>query len=364
MRNLILSALLCISCLTIADGSPGEKCGVAETICRGGPETRIIDDMAVYRECWEFTTHYACVQPEIHDTCVDQVSRGGTMTGTGCTQGLTIDGSFQCITDQREYTFKNQDAKSSTVTDCSGQQFCIDGKCFDTGSTPDPDFNRAVAGMEAAREAGVYIDDGDFQIFKGQDNRCSKSVLQNCCKGTSKKTNGLTNLALTGGSAYAFDVLGVGSGKSSLFVFGFDPALVTTAIAVEVIQEMSACSKDEALIAVKRDHRLCHYIGDYCSKSIKIAFINVCIQHKETYCCYNSKLSRMINEAARLQLPSMGGWGGPTNPSCKGLTITQFQSMDLAAVDFTEFYADIQAKGPDQTAIQNRAQTAVQSYFK
>lgn len=353
-------ALLIVLLSITAHSNPGEKCGIVETTCTGGPETRIIDGMEVTRECWDLTTHYACIQPEIHDTCTDQVARGGTLVNTDCQQGATIDGAFMCITEQREYQFKKKDGSSSTVADCSGQQFCVDGKCFDTGGAPDPDFAKAATGMEAMREAGVYVDQGDFQLFKGKDERCSKSVLQNCCKGTSKPTNGLTNLAVAGGSAYMFDALGFGSGFGTL---GFIPGGFVLGITIMVIQEMISCDRQEAMIAVKRDHRLCHYVGEYCSKKIRLGFIRVCLQHKETYCCFNSKLSRMINEAARVQIPGLG-WGWPEGPSCNGLTISQFQAMDFSKIDFSEFYDDIKPKDPNPGAVTDQAKQKVQCYFQ
>lgn len=359
MRKLLILILAMLPLAAAAD--PGEKCGIVEKYCSNGPSTHIIDGMEVTRDCWEWTTHYACIQPTVHNTCDSPVAKGCTQSSLSCMQGVTIDGVFQCITEQREYTCKVQDASSSTVTDCTDQQFCVDGKCFDTGSVPDPDFAKAITGMEVAREAGVYVDQNTFQVFKGQDNRCSKSVIKNCCKGASSGTNGLTNLAIAGGSAYAFDVLN-GSGMTSTLVFGFDPTSFALSIAVMVVQQMLSCNSDEVLTAVKRDHRLCHYIGEYCSKKINLLFTNICVQHSETYCCFNSKIARIINEAARTQVPGMS-WGSAEGPSCSGITIAQFQAMDLSQVDFSEFYADIKPVGPDQNAIVNQAAQKVNSYF-
>jgi conjugal transfer mating pair stabilization protein TraN len=249
--------------------------------------------------------------------------------------------------------------KQSNLVDCSNQTFCIAGNCFDTGSAPDPDFARVVSAMEAAREAGVYFDDRTFQVFKGQDNRCSKTSVSNCCKETSKTIDGLSNLAVAGGSAYAFDVLGGREMKSSI-AFGFDPTTFALATSVMVAREMLACDRDEVLVAVKREHRLCHYVGQYCSNSIRLGLGRICIRHKETHCCFNSKISRMINEAARVQLRGLD-WGTAESPSCAGLTLAQFQSMDLSTVDFSEFYVDIKPEDPNQEAILHRATEKVNS---
>lgn len=343
------------------DASAAKQCGIISTACTSGPSTVYIDGMEVTRSCWENTTQYACIEDTISDTCGSPIAKGCSQSGSVCKQGVTINGVFVCITEDREYTCKVADASSSSVVDCGSQQFCIEGNCFDTASTADPDFAKAVAGMEVAREAGVYIDESTFQVFKGQDNRCTKSVLKNCCKGASSPTNGLTNLAIAGGSAYVFDVLGGGGMKSSL-IFGFDPTSFALSIATMVIQQMLTCDSDEVLTAVRRDHRLCHYVGDYCSKKINLLFAKICVQHSETYCCFNSKISKIINEGARAQLSGLS-WGSPENPMCQGLTLAQFQSLDLSAMDFSEFYADIKPATPDQSAILNQAATKVNSYF-
>lgn len=358
MRTLLLT-LLCFFCFSV---HAAKQCGIISQACSSGPSTVVIDGMEVTRACWENTTQYACIEDSISDTCGSPIAKGFTLSSSVCEEGVTINGVFQCITQQREYSCKVADATSNTVVNCGAQQFCIEGNCFDTGSVPDPDFAKAVTGMEVVREAGVYVDEDTFQVFKGQDNRCSKSVLKNCCKGASSPTHGLTNLAITGGSAYVFDVLSGGGMKSSLLVGGFDPTSFALTIAVMVIQQMLSCESDEVLVAVRRDHRLCHYVGDYCSRKINLLFARICVQHKETYCCFNSKISRIINEAARVQLPGMG-WGSPESPSCQGITITQFQSMDLSVVDFSEFYSDIVPATPNQGDVLNRAADKVNSYF-
>ena len=322
---------------------PAVKCGLKDkhTVCIEGPETRVINGAPIYRACWKERTDYVCIQPGIKNTCGSAISRGASKTGSWCKQGVNIDGAYHCITEEHEYESTLTPATSSTANSCAAQTYCLDGKCFDTGNTPDPDFVKAVTGMETVRQAGAYMDDAGVTLFKGNDQRCSKSVLKNCCTASGGGVGDLTNLALMGGSAYLYDVLG---GPRAI-VFGFDPTSFAISIAVMVIQQMLACEPEEALVAVKRDKRLCIYVGDYCSKQLNLLFIKICIQHKETYCCFNSKLARIINEGYRAQ--SGSGWGSAQSPSCGGLTVTQFQTLDFAAIDFSEFYADIK---PDMNA--------------
>ena len=99
----------------------------------------------------------------------------------------------------------------------------------------------------------------------------------------------------------------------------------------------------EQILAMKRDNRLCHGVGSYCSSRLPI--IRVCIETTESYCCFNSRLARILNEQGRAQLGR--GWGGPQNPDCGGFTVTQLQSLDFSRMNLTEFYAEIAPTLPD-----------------
>lgn len=342
----------------------GLKCATSTEACVAGPETRMIDGMKVTRDCWQWAVNYACIQPPVTDTCDSIIARGGVLSSSSCVQGVTIDGEFQCVDERREYIFTKKAEGTSTHQDCAAQQYCLDGYCFDVGSSPDPDFKNAVSGMETMREAGAYMEEGSYRLFKGQDNRCSKNVVQNCCKGTDQKVKGLSNKEIMGGNAYSFDSLGVGVGRSNIYgIPGFDPTAFAISMSISVVNEMMKCEKSEVLLAVKREKRLCHFVGEYCSKSIKVGFAKICIQRSETHCCYNSKIGRIINEYARTVVPGLS-WGSPEVPFCDGFSIEQFQMLDLSKVDFSELYDDIQPKMLDESAASSSTETKVKCYFE
>ena len=89
--------------------------------------------------------------------------------------------------------------------------------------------------------------------------------------------------------------------------------------------------------------------------------IRTCIETTETYCCFNSRLSRIINEQGRAQLGR--GWGGAQGPDCSGFALTQLQALDFSRMDLTEFYAEIAPTLPNLGDLQQRAQQKVNSYF-
>jgi conjugal transfer mating pair stabilization protein TraN len=102
------------------------------------------------------------------------------------------------------------------------------------------------------------------------------------------------------------------------------------------------CKEDEISLSKYREDTKdkSHYIGEYCSKKLKLGFTKICIQKKKTYCVFNSKLARIIHQQGRPQLSIQ--WGEPKAPNCKGFTPEEFQKLDFSKMDMSEFYADIQ----------------------
>ncbi len=89
---------------------------------------------------------------------------------------------------------------------------------------------------------------------------------------------------------------------------------------------------------LKKGQNLCHYVGTYCSKGEKFG----CIERSESYCCFNSRLARIIQEEGRKQTGK--SWGSAKNPDCSGFTLEEFETLDFEAMDLSEFEAEIKAK--------------------
>ena len=89
-----------------------------------------------------------------------------------------------CMLYEQTWQCRVATGTTSTVTNCGGQQFCLDGRCFDTGYAPDADFARAVAGLEAQREAGRYRFGNTLEVFKATTAAArSSSVWVNWLQG-------------------------------------------------------------------------------------------------------------------------------------------------------------------------------------
>ena len=364
-------------------------------VCVDGPGTRNINGLDVYRDCWRYQAAFTCQSANYVDDCQPLRDRGCSQIGSSC---IDTNAQGACMLYEQTWQCRVSGGSTSTITDCGTQLFCLDGRCFDTSSVPDADFAKAVTGLEVEREAGKYLDPNTLVVFQGYDNRCHKKLfgLVNCCKGAGVSTSLLTDLNLItaaggpalGGSSYTYDALftsdaadlaiagfeslfAAGGGSSALaglvagdlavstFIEALVPGSWSIALIAIEVSGILECEKAEQVLGLKRDNRLCHDVGSYCSARVPV--LRTCTETTQTYCCFNSRISRILNEQGRPQIGK--GWGGAENPDCSGFTITELQSLDFSRMDLSEFFAEIAPTLPDVGAIRSRAQQKINSTF-
>lgn len=162
------------------------------------------------------------------------------------------------------------------------------------------------------------------------------------------------------GIAAGESIAGAGTLGSDLYSLGggfaFDPTSLAISIAIQVVMSMLQCTQDEAMFAMHNGANLCSYVGSYCS--IKIPVIGTCIETTSAFCCYNSVLSKVINQQGRAQL-GMGS-GSAKAPDCSGFSVAQLQALDFTRIDLSEFTSSIQANLPNQSAVQSNITSKVQ----
>ena len=392
-----ITAITAAVLITSTSPSQAGDCVKNSETCVEGPATRDIGGYLVYRDCWRTRSQYSCLAQTSTDDCQRLRDKGCSQLGSIC---LETNAQGDCMVYEQSWQCRVASGTSTTVTNCGGQQFCVDGHCFDTSHAPDADFARAVTGLEVQREAGRYLDPNTLEMFKGYDNRCRKKLfgLVNCCKrgGTSGSLFSAMSL-ISGaggqaigavGSSYTYDALfasdapdlviagfeslfSAGGGSSALagliagdlsvssFVTTLVPGPWTIAVLAIELSGLLSCEQAEQILAMKNDQHLCHSVGSYCS--IRIPIIGTCVQTTQTYCCFNSKLARILNEQGRTQLAR--SWGGAKGPDCSGFSVAELQTLDFSRMDLTEFYAEIAPKLPDAGALQLKARQRVNSYF-
>ena len=130
-------------------------------------------------------------------------------------------------------------------------------------------------------------------------------------------------------------------------------------VAVAVIQMVYACEQEELEMNTKRATDSCTYVGSYCKEEV----LGACIEKRKAYCCFNSPLSRIIQEQVRPQFGQ--DFGTPKNPSCGGIPFEQIAQINWDAVDLDEWLAILQQNGqfPNGSNISMDALTGSGSVF-
>ncbi len=398
-------------CPTLAgDG----RCSVATTpVCVDGPATKMVDGVPVTRDCWQYQSTMTCSSTYTADQCAPLVASGCTPISSTCTRTNAATGNCEAYQDQYSCTVPNETV--TQASNCPSNVFCLQGNCFNISYTGDADFGRSMSMLEAAREAGVYLDTDKMTVFNGEARFCRDRLLKNCCA-SDGTGGGMSNQSMFGvGSRLVFDALmsgrnfdyvrqgliafltsetsftasaGVGAygitvefftgdavvtttgnilysgaiSESTGMVVAFDPWTLAIAVVITVVLSAMSCNSDEAVTALSEGAHLCHSLGDWCSSCIRIFGSCVsCIEHTTGKCCFNSLLARIVNEQGRAQVGK--GWGSAQTPDCSGFTIAQLQSLDFARMDFTEFYASLVAKSPNLTTLQNNSASKIPACY-
>lgn len=254
-------------------------------------------------------------------TACSQLSDGTAQCPLQATACTARDGGYVCPLNP---SLACQDTGGATPT-CSANQ------CYNstTGSQTNTDINQPPPTNDGPKAAdGSCL--GVLRLFPGQGMRCRKSgtqtAFQNCCHNDAGK------LA---------DTMGEEGGKTQT-------AYKTEANSFLVWKNQ--CDIQDQQSAQLADSSYCIDLGEYCAEK----WIFGCVQKAEAYCCFNSKLSRIIQEQGRPQIPSMGGFGSKTNPNCRGFTIEEFQALDFSKIDMSSYYADFRMDS--QSMIMTNAQ--------
>jgi conjugal transfer mating pair stabilization protein TraN len=378
--------------------------------------------------CWAWSEDYTCAATALSDDCQELIDRGCTQVGSDCVDRLP---SGACDLNERTYSCQTSPAVQTQRTVCDQAAFCQGGNCFDTSHPADQDFGKVLATLEAAREAGVYGGDQRLFTGVTEQCRKRLFGLVNCCKkgggGAAKSNNALMSAAIQGayaggqlavnaGSKYVFDfmypqyagyleagakamissevlftptnfqpsfsfyglTLSTGTMTSGLlggpifsigslgsFNFYFDPYSLAVAVALELLSDLLSCDQAEQLLAMHRDANLCVAVGSFCSARVPI--IRTCIEQTQSYCCFNSRLARLINEQGRGQIGK--SWGSGRHPDCSGFTPAEFERLDFSQIDLGEFIAEVTASVRVPTAssigqnVRGTVEQRVNSYY-
>lgn len=155
---------------------------------------------------------------------------------------------------------------------------------------------------------------GSVQIFAGTSMRCrtsgTQTASQNCCDND--------NPVLT-------DTTGA-DGEQGQISYKDEK--------MDLLFWLNQCDQQDQQAALLAASGYCVSLGTYCAEKWPLVG---CVQHAKRYCCFNSMMSRLIQEQGREQLSSFDGFGTTDEPDCRGFTLQEFEAIDFTKVDFSEY---------------------------
>lgn len=278
----------CDACEALVDKG---QCTYAEKRCVGGPGTRLIEGYPVFKQCWQEQRTYRCERP-VQNTCTPLRLKGCSQVNSRCLekQGddcILYEQTFECVTQQAPT--KRLSIKRGTLP------FCLDGSCSTFGYAPNQDMAEALSKLAIFKDMQGQIEAKANSIFKGEARTCSRNCVnfKDCCA----------------------------SGKGWGVSLG-----------------LSNCSEEEKALAKFREEKKCVFVGTYCAEKA----LGVCLKKKSTYCCFGSRLARLLHDQGRAQLGL--NYGDAESPQCRGFTLEELQKIKFDNLNMSELYEDLQAE--------------------
>lgn len=156
------------------------------------------------------------------------------------------------------------------------------------------DFGNSVAHLKMLEDAGDDFTLDPISIFTGESNACEQDKVgyNDCCKAEGWG-----------------DDIGLGE-----------------------------CSYDEEKLKTQSKNKQCIYVGSHCSKKV----LGKCIKNQHSYCCFNSKIAKLIQEQGKAQLGQ--SFGSSNAPNCSGLLEEEIADIDFSKMDFSEIIDDTMSR--------------------
>ncbi|MBF5059068.1 conjugal transfer protein TraN [Candidatus Neptunochlamydia vexilliferae] len=259
------------------------------------PGSRTISGKPLYRDSWNQRLIFSC-KPAANSKCKRLQEQGGILIKRTCIQE---DPSGDCLTWEKTYDLGGKAAHTSQKVTFQEEEL-FDLEDFDPSYEKNRDFGQVISTLGALESLGQSISEKGLDphapaIFSGKTSKCRRSFdsknLFDCCHKKDCKGGGV--------------FIGLTLGK---------------------------CNKEEKDLFEKVQEKKCHRIGS----------IKKLLMTEHVYCCFPTKLARIIQEEGHKQLGI--SWGKPENPSCQGLTLSQLQSLNFEHMDFTDFIEELHKK--------------------
>lgn len=301
-------------------------CSLLYTQVISGPQAKLIKGRSVFRDIWEREHYFSCGS-SAGSKCRKLRELGGVLTGKKC---LITSDLGDCLLWEKTFDLGRNAAHQKTSLSFQDEEIWGLSEPEAGIYEKNRDLPEVAATISVFAEINKLKRSSDkdlsfnhnADVFKGKEQKCQRSfvkgILYDCCK----KMDGIA-----------------------------------------VHTKLAQCTVEEKSLSQLRNEGKCHYIG---SKQTRLG-----TETNHVYCCYPTKLSRVIHEQGRKQLGI--SWGDAENPKCGGFALSELQLIDFTQIDFSEVLEDLaidqeelKRKITNQTArigtssIQDRTSSAIQ----
>lgn len=285
---------------------------ILEHSCLDANSTKRIHGHPINRQCWQEKISFLYRFPSTND-CNILKQKNCEQIKQECSQF----NSSHCV--QWQLTFRCLDTINPTY---QLESFELEDE-ESIAYTPNQSFSEVAAKLTVFAEVKKEMEQSNefdvtkLEIFKGKRMSCSKNVadhlMYDCCfsyAGLAKQMN------------------------------------------------LTKCTADEIGLAEMREHGLCHYVGSYEEKMLDLWKS----RDEHVFCCFPSKLSRIVQEEGHKQLGR--SWGEAKEPNCKGFTTDELSQLNFSKMDLSEICDTFVKKLPEDIpqrlqAFQNRLQQEI-----
>ena len=256
--------------------------------------TKTIQNIPIYRDAWKRKLIFSCA-PSEESKCARLRAIGATLIKKQC---LKTSDEGECLQWKKTFDLGKRAAfdQNSITIDQEALDY-LEG--FETSYEKNTEFGQTISTLASFSDMEAF-DQGPFDpalvaVFSGDQKKCRRSLnskhIFDCCYREEMDGRGIW-IGLRGGQ----------------------------------------CNEEE------RDLFLAVQEG----KCKKVGSISELLQTKHVYCCFPTKLSRIVQEEGRKQLGL--SFGTAENPECQGLSVEQLGQIDFEKIDFTEFIEQLQEK--------------------
>ncbi|MDX8430185.1 MAG: conjugal transfer protein TraN (plasmid) [Candidatus Algichlamydia australiensis] len=255
-----------------------------------GPGERLINGEPIFRDRWKEKLHYKC-HGLPNQKCQTYRDQGVVLVEKKC---IKEDPFGECVLWEKTYDLnKMRPSQKTDIVFVDQELYGFDEEL------PSVEKNREFGEVAASfsilseleqdlQNTNTDASKANAEIFKGEAFECTRSlihgILYDCCK----KMDGIA-----------------------------------------IAAHLADCSPEEKCLSKHRYDGKCHFIGTKRSQ----------LETKQVYCCFPTKLARIVHEEGRKQLRYT--WGSAARPNCRGFSPEQFRKINFSKLDLTELLDDL-----------------------